>query len=83
MTGTTSGLWVPYYCAHFTQPFEPQVMAGLILPVVVNEFQFNGSFLKLGKNIGFPSGATFWGVGAGIWGRKFVLETFLFKWFVD
>jgi hypothetical protein len=24
-----------------------------------------------------------WGVGADIWGREFVLEAFLFKWFFD
>ena len=86
MLGTTSGLWVPHYYAcnkHFTQLFEPQVATGLILPVIVNEFQFNGPFLKLGQNIGLLIGGAFWGVRADIWGCKFVLEAFLFKWLLD
>jgi hypothetical protein len=34
--------------------------------------QFNGSFLKLGQNVGLLVGAAFWGVEADIWERKFV-----------
>jgi hypothetical protein len=48
-------------------------VTGLILPAVVNEFQFNGPLLKLGQNVGLLVGAAFWGVGADIWGRKFVI----------
>ncbi|KAG6835635.1 hypothetical protein H0H93_016327 [Arthromyces matolae] len=46
------------------------VVTGLILAPVVNEFNFNGPFLKLGQNIGLLVGAVFWGVGSDIWGRK-------------
>lgn len=40
---------------------------------MVNEFHFEGPFLKLGQNIGLLVGAAFWGVGSDIWGRKYVL----------
>ncbi|KAK0488479.1 MFS general substrate transporter [Armillaria novae-zelandiae] len=46
------------------------IVTGLILPPVVQEFQFQGPFLKLGQNIGLLVGAVFWGVGSDIWGRR-------------
>ncbi|KAF8910712.1 MFS general substrate transporter [Mucidula mucida] len=46
------------------------VVTGLILPPVVQEFQFQGPFLKLGQNIGLLIGAVFWGVGSDVWGRR-------------
>ncbi|KAH8111509.1 MFS general substrate transporter [Phellopilus nigrolimitatus] len=46
------------------------IVTGLILAPVVNEFQFQGPFLKLGQNIGLLVGAFFWGLGSDIWGRK-------------
>ncbi|KAL0961341.1 hypothetical protein HGRIS_006297 [Hohenbuehelia grisea] len=46
------------------------IVTGLILPPVINEFHFNGPFLKLGQNIGLLVGAAVWGVGADVWGRK-------------
>ncbi|KJA13429.1 hypothetical protein HYPSUDRAFT_195756 [Hypholoma sublateritium FD-334 SS-4] len=46
------------------------IVTGLILPVVANEFQFRGAFLKLGQNIGLLVGAAFWGLAADIWGRR-------------
>lgn len=46
------------------------IVTGLILSPVVNEFNFQGPFLKLGQNIGLLVGAAFWGVGADVWGRK-------------
>ncbi|KAJ7933171.1 hypothetical protein B0H13DRAFT_1856458 [Mycena leptocephala] len=45
-------------------------MNGLILVPVINEFEVQGPFLKLGQNICLLVGATFWGIGADIWGRK-------------
>ncbi len=50
----------------------PQIVTGLILDPVVNEFGFQGPFLKLGQNIGLLVGAAFWGVGSDVWGRKYV-----------
>ncbi|KAA1474777.1 MFS general substrate transporter [Dentipellis sp. KUC8613] len=46
------------------------IVTGLILSPVVNEFNFQGPFLKLGQNIGLLVGAAFWGVGSDVWGRK-------------
>lgn len=51
-------------------------MTGLILDPVVNEFNFQGPFLKLGQNIGLLVGAAFWGVASDVWGRKSVAPTF-------
>lgn len=39
---------------------------------MVNEFHFDGPFLKLGQNIGLLLGAAFWGVGSDVWGRRYV-----------
>ncbi|KAF9265777.1 MFS general substrate transporter [Marasmius fiardii PR-910] len=46
------------------------IVTGLILPPVLNEFAFDGPFIKLGQNIGLLVGAVFWGVGSDIWGRR-------------
>ncbi|KAG7443370.1 MFS general substrate transporter [Guyanagaster necrorhizus] len=46
------------------------IVTGLILPPVVQEFQFQGPFLNLGQSIGLLVGAVFWGVGSDIWGRR-------------
>lgn len=51
----------------------PQIVTGLILSPVINEFNFQGPYLKLGQNIGLLVGAVFWGVGSDIWGRKYVI----------
>ena len=37
---------------------------------MLNEFNFQGPFLKLGQNIGLLVGAVFWGVGSDVWGRR-------------
>ncbi|KAI9430545.1 MFS general substrate transporter [Lactarius indigo] len=46
------------------------IVTVLILTSVVNEFGFQGPFLKLGQHIGLLVGCIFWGVGSDIWGRK-------------
>ncbi|KAF9445454.1 MFS general substrate transporter [Macrolepiota fuliginosa MF-IS2] len=46
------------------------VATGLILPPVIQEFDFEGPFLKLGQNIGLLAGAAFWGIGSDVWGRR-------------
>ncbi|KAK0444684.1 MFS general substrate transporter [Armillaria borealis] len=46
------------------------IVTGIILPPVVQEFQFQGPFLNLGQSIGLLVGAVFWGVGSDIWGRR-------------
>ncbi|KII86743.1 hypothetical protein PLICRDRAFT_267090 [Plicaturopsis crispa FD-325 SS-3] len=54
------------------------IVTGLILTPVVNEFNFQGPFLKLGQNIGLLVGAAFWGVGSDVWGRKISFNITLF-----
>ncbi|KAL7279805.1 hypothetical protein ACG7TL_006212 [Trametes sanguinea] len=55
-----------------------QIVTGLILDPVVNEFNFQGPFLKLGQNIGLLVGAAFWGVASDVWGRKWCFNITLF-----
>ncbi|PSR94563.1 hypothetical protein PHLCEN_2v4431 [Hermanssonia centrifuga] len=55
-----------------------QIVTSLILTPVVNEFGFEGPFLKLGQNIGLLVGAAFWGVASDIWGRKWAFDLTLF-----
>ncbi|PIL22729.1 MFS general substrate transporter [Ganoderma sinense ZZ0214-1] len=54
------------------------IVTGLILSPVVNEFGFQGPFLKLGQNIGLLVGAAFWGVACDVWGRKWCFNITLF-----
>lgn len=53
------------------------IVTGLILGPVLNEFAFEGPFLKLAQNIGLLVGAVFWGVGSDIWGRRLSFDTTL------
>lgn len=53
-----------------------QLLSGLILTPVINEFHFNGPFLSLASNVGLLIGAVFWGLGCDIWGRRYV-QTYL------
>ncbi|CCL98516.1 uncharacterized protein FIBRA_00515 [Fibroporia radiculosa] len=54
------------------------IVTGLILSPVVNEFNFEGPFLKLGQNIGLLVGAAFWGVASDVWGRQICFNLTLF-----
>lgn len=49
-------------------------MTGLILAPAVNEFGFQGPFLKLAQNIGLLVGAAFWGVACDVWGRRWAFN---------
>ncbi len=53
-----------------------QVAVSLVLPAVVNEFKFRGPLLILGQNIGALVGASFWGIGADLIGRRYYLFPF-------
>jgi hypothetical protein len=55
-----------------------QIVTGLIFTPVVNEFAFEGPFLKLGQNVGLLVGAVFWGVGSDIWGRRYLPNNLLY-----
>jgi len=48
-------------------------LTGLILPPVLNEFQFNGPFLSLAANIGLLVGGIIWSFGCDIWGRTYAV----------
>lgn len=50
-----------------------QVVTGLILFPVVQEFGFKGPFLKLAQNIGLLVGAAFWGLISDVYGRRCVM----------
>ncbi|PCH39861.1 MFS general substrate transporter [Wolfiporia cocos MD-104 SS10] len=54
------------------------IVTGLILSPVVNEFNVQGPFLKLGQNIGLLVGAAFWGVASDVWGRRWCFNITLF-----
>ena len=54
----------------FAKLSNVQIVTGLILAPVVNEFNFKGPFLKLGQNVGLLVGAFFWGLGCDVWGRR-------------
>jgi len=54
------------------------IVTGLIFTPVVNEFAFQGPFLKLGQNVGLLVGAVVFGVGSDIWGRKLSFNLTLF-----
>ncbi|KAJ3510192.1 hypothetical protein NLJ89_g4822 [Agrocybe chaxingu] len=71
------GLFIVTGFGYFADNLWP-IVTGLILPPVVNEFQFKGPFIKLGQNIGLLVGAAFWGVGADLWGRRISFNITLF-----
>ncbi|KAJ7662191.1 MFS general substrate transporter [Mycena polygramma] len=62
-------VWVVSVSMNFSDNLWP-IVTGLILVPVINEFNAQGPFLKLGQNVGLLVGAAFWGVGADIWGRR-------------
>ena len=63
---------------HILMCRNTQLLGGLILSPVVNEFRFNGPFLSLAMNIGLFVGAVFWGFGCDIWGRRWSFNITLF-----
>ncbi|KXN82044.1 hypothetical protein AN958_03295 [Leucoagaricus sp. SymC.cos] len=52
-----------------------KIATGLILPPLLQEYNFQGPFLKLGQNIGLLVGAAFWGIGSDLWGRRLSFNT--------
>jgi MFS family permease len=52
--------------------FSSQIVTGLILTPVMNEFNVLGPWLKLAQMLGFLVGAAFWGAAADVWGRRYV-----------
>ena len=53
-----------------------QIITGLILTAVSNEFNFQSPFVKLAQSLGQLVGCTFWGVASDVWGRRYVV----FEW---
>ena len=60
----------PLIFVHINRDNLWPIVTGLIYTPVVNEFNFQGPFLKLGQNIGLLVGAAFWGVASDVWGRR-------------
>lgn len=52
-----------------------QIITGLILSAVSNEFHFQSPFLKLAQSLGQLVGCTFWGIASDVWGRRYVLRS--------
>ncbi|KAI0819257.1 MFS general substrate transporter [Trametes gibbosa] len=55
-----------------------QIVTGLILTPTVNEFGYQGPFIKLGQAIGMLIGCVVFGVGSDIWGRRWSFNFTLF-----
>ncbi|EIW59269.1 MFS general substrate transporter [Trametes versicolor FP-101664 SS1] len=55
-----------------------QIVTGLILTPTVNEFGYQGPFIKLGQAIGMLIGCVVFGVGSDIWGRRWSFNLTLF-----
>ncbi|CDO69892.1 hypothetical protein BN946_scf184884.g51 [Trametes cinnabarina] len=54
------------------------IAAGLIIPPTVNEFQYQGAWLKFAQGIGSLVGSSFWGISSDIWGRRWSYNLTLF-----
>ncbi|KAI0076714.1 MFS general substrate transporter [Panus rudis PR-1116 ss-1] len=54
------------------------IVTSLIFTPVVNEFGFEGPWMKLAQNIGMLVGAAFWGFACDIWGRVWAFNITLF-----
>ncbi|OSC97470.1 MFS general substrate transporter [Trametes coccinea BRFM310] len=54
------------------------IAAGLIIPPTMNEFQYQGAWLKFAQGIGSLVGSSFWGISADIWGRRWSFNLTLF-----
>ncbi|KAH9851729.1 MFS general substrate transporter [Lenzites betulinus] len=55
-----------------------QIVTGLILTPTVNEFTYQGPFIKLGQAIGMLIGCIVFGIGSDIWGRRWSFNLTLF-----
>ncbi|KAI0632305.1 MFS general substrate transporter [Trametes polyzona] len=55
-----------------------QIVTGLILTPSVNEFGYQGPFIKLGQAIGMLIGCVVFGIGSDIWGRRWSFNLTLF-----
>ncbi|KAI0647861.1 MFS general substrate transporter [Trametes meyenii] len=54
------------------------VVTGLLLPPTINEFNYQGGWLKLAQALGSLVGCAFWGVSSDIWGRRWAFNSTLF-----
>lgn len=60
-----------------------QLLSGLILTPVINEFHFNGPFLALASNVGLLAGAIFWSLGSDVWGRRSVCHLVIWMYLTE
>ncbi|KAI0373645.1 MFS general substrate transporter [Pilatotrama ljubarskyi] len=54
------------------------VVTGLLLPPTINEFRYQGAWLKFAQALGSLVGCAFWGVSSDIWGRRWSFNLTLF-----
>ncbi|OSC97471.1 MFS general substrate transporter [Trametes coccinea BRFM310] len=54
------------------------VVTGLLLPPTINEFQYQGAWLKFAQALGSLVGCAFWGISSDIWGRRWAFNLTLF-----
>ncbi|KAI0632309.1 MFS general substrate transporter [Trametes polyzona] len=54
------------------------VVTGLLLPPTINEFGYQGAWLKFAQALGSLVGCAFWGVSSDIWGRRWAFNLTLF-----
>ncbi|KAI0769082.1 MFS general substrate transporter [Trametes elegans] len=54
------------------------VATGLLLPPTINEFNYQGAWLKFAQAIGSLVGCAFWGISSDIWGRRWSFNLTLF-----
>ncbi|KAI8978705.1 MFS general substrate transporter [Trametes punicea] len=54
------------------------VVTGLLLPPTINEFQYQGAWLKFAQALGSLAGCAFWGISSDIWGRRWSFNLTLF-----
>ncbi|KAI8978704.1 MFS general substrate transporter [Trametes punicea] len=54
------------------------VVTGLLLPPTINEFQYQGAWMKFAQSLGALVGGAFWGISADIWGRRWSFNLTLF-----
>ncbi|EIW59341.1 MFS general substrate transporter [Trametes versicolor FP-101664 SS1] len=54
------------------------IVTGLLLPPTINEFHYQGAWLKFGQALGSLAGCAFWGISSDIWGRRWAFNLTLF-----
>ncbi|KAI0822076.1 MFS general substrate transporter [Trametes gibbosa] len=54
------------------------IVTGLLLQPTMNEFRYQGAWIKVAQAVGALVGCVFWGVSSDIWGRRWAFNFTLF-----